>query len=401
MNRFQKAYNALTGKTDPVPPGKKKRITSQIDTSVSEDRVKMEMDTLVTAVESAIYPGRPDRRDLLVIYANTEDDSHVISQVEIAKSRLLSEPFVLTRNGSEDAELIEKFKAPWFEDWLSIIIDSIMWGYTLVEAGPVNNEGVFNNFSIFPRRHVEPFKRQILIRPTDVEGVPYGDKPEALYLIEIGQPKDLGRFKIVAREVIWKNFSRTDWSQASEKFGMPFLHFKTATDDKDELDRIEALCRNFASNGYIISSNEDEVTIEQPTNSDFYKIFHENAQFCDQQISKCINGQTGTSDEKSFVGSAEVHERILDDFSERRLRTASNLTNTKLIPFLNYHGWQLEGVKFRFPALDKKSAQPNEPDDTDINFNPDLNPPSGGQGGKKKVQSKMILPDWVINMPEA
>lgn len=398
MNRFQKAYNALTGKTEPVPARKKKRITSQIDTSVSEDRVKMEMDILVSAIESAVYPGRPDRRDLLVIYANTEDDSHVISQVEIAKSRLLSEPFILTRNGSEDTELIEKFKAPWFEDWLSIIIDSIMWGYTLIEAGPVNSEGVFSDFSIFPRRHVEPFKRQILIRPTDVEGVPYGDKPEALYLIEIGHPKDLGRFKIVAREVIWKNFSRTDWSQASEKFGMPFLHFKTATDDKDELDRIEALCRNFASNGYIISSNEDEATITQPANSDFYKIFHENAQFCDQQISKCINGQTGTSDEKSFVGSAEVHERILDDFSERRLRTASNLTNTKLIPFLNYHGWGLENVKFRFPSLDKKSEPLNGSDDPDSDNDPNSD---SNADPKKKLHSKLTFPSWVINMPEA
>jgi phage gp29-like protein len=294
------------------------------------------------------------------------------------------------RNGSEDQELTEKFKAPWFEDWLSIIIDHTMWGYTLVEAGQFINEG-FENFSIFPRRHVEPFKKHILLRPGDITGIPYGDNPAALFLIELGQAKDLGRFKIVAREVIWKNFSRSDWSQASEKFGMPFLHFKTATDDKDELDRIEALCRNFASNGYIISSNEDEVTIHQPVNSDFYKIFHENAQFCDQQISKCINGQTGTSDEKSFVGAAEVHERILDDFSERRLRTASNLTNTKLIPFLNYHGWGLEGVKFCFPFLDKKTS-------IDQVLDPDADPEDTS---KKKVRSALILPDWVLSMPEA
>ena len=407
MNPFRKAIDALTAKkSDPGTPGKKKRITSQIDTSVAEDRVKMEMNNLVTAIENAIYPGRPDRRDLLVIYANSEDDSHVISQIEIAKSKLLSEPFVLTRNGTEDSELIEKFRSPWFEDWLTIIIDAMMWGYTLVEAGPVVDEA-FSDFSVFPRRHVEPFKRHILIRPSDIVGIPYGDNPASLYFIEIGHPKDLGRFKIVAREVIWKNFSRSDWSQASEKFGMPFLHFKTATDDKDELDRIEALCRNFASNGYIISSTEDEVTVEMPTNSDFYKIFQENAQFCDQQISKCINGQTGTSDEKSFVGSAEVHERILDDFSERRLRTASNLTNTKLIPFLSYHGWQLEGVKFRFPALDKKAEarlkpgdvdpDPDEDDDNDVSTNPNTQPGAG----KKKVQSKMIFPGWVINMPEA
>jgi phage gp29-like protein len=397
MNRFKKAYIALTGsKNEPVKQGSKKRMTSQLDTTVPEDRIKMEMDNLINAVENAIYPGRPDRRELLTIYANTEDDAHVISQVEIAKSKLLAEPFIITRNGTEDETLTEMFRASWFEDWLTLIIDSLNWGYTLVEAGPIVN-GVWSNFSAFPRRHVEPFKKQILVRPSDIVGIPYGDNPAALFLLEIGTAKDLGRYKTVAREVIWKNFSRSDWSQASEKFGMPFLYFQTATEDKEELDRIEALCRNFASNGYVIGHTEDKITIEQATNSDFYKIYLENAQFCDQQISKCINGQTGTSDEKAFVGSAEVHERILDDFSERRLRKASNLTNHTLFPFLSYHGWQLDGVQFRYPVLDKKAQK----EKTDFKADPDFNADPEPDPSKKKAQSAMAIPDWVINMPEA
>jgi phage gp29-like protein len=396
MSRIQKALDALRGKVPNPPAGKKKRMTSQIDTTAPDDRVKMEMDYLITAIENALYPGRPDRRNLIVIYSNTEDDAHVMSQVEIAKSKLIAEPFTITRNGTEDAQLMERFKAAWFEDWLEIIIDSMNWGYTLVEAGPIINDN-WSSFNVFPRRHVEPFKKHILVRPSDVEGVPYGDNPSALYLLEIGNAKDLGKFKTVAREVIWKNFSRTDWSQASEKFGMPFLYYQTGTEDADELDRIEALCRNFASNGYVIGHIDDKITITQATNSDFYKIYQENATFCDQQISKCINGQTGTSDEKSFVGAAEVHERILDDFTERRLRKASNLTNNILMPFLAFHGWPVEGAQFRFPALEKKASDSSLQDD-DPGSDPDnTNPGLQSGDSKKKVQSKLKLPSWVID----
>lgn len=398
MNPFKETVNRIFGqKNEPDKKETKKRITSQIDITVPEDRVKMEMNTLKTAVEEAIYPGRPDRRNLIAIYNNSVTDPHVFAQMEVGRSKLLSEPFVINKGDTESPELTAMFKAPWFEDWLSLCFEALMWGYTLVEAGP-RIDGVWQSFKVFPRRHVEPFSRNILIRPGDPSGIPYGDKPETLFLIEIGEPEDLGLLKIISREVIWKNFSRTDWSQASEKFGMPFLWLKTGTEDKQELDRLEALCRNFASNGYMITNLEDGVEIVETAKSDVYQIYLENAKFCDEQISKCINGQTGTSDEKAFVGSAEVHERILDDFHHARLRYASNLTNYSLFPFLKYHGYQLEGAVFRFPGLDIKASLPEEPDQGQ---QPGVQTAAGqgGAGIKKKPSSGLRYPSWVINMP--
>jgi phage gp29-like protein len=174
---------------------------------------------------------------------------------------------------------------------------------------------------------------------------------------------------------------------------MPFIWLKTGTEDKQELDRLEALCRNFASNGYMITNLEDGVEIVETAKSDVHKIYQENAKFCDEQISKCINGQTGTSDEKAFVGSAEVHERILDDFHHARLRYASNLTNYSLFPFLQYHGYQLEGTVFRFPGLDVKAEEPAEPEQ-----DPSLETPPAPGAEKKKPQAKLKLPSWVLDM---
>lgn len=407
MNTLQRAVQRIIGLSEsPAEKKQKKRVTGTIDKTVPEDRVKMEMNTLNSAVESALYPMRPDRRELIAIYRKSETDPHVLSQCEIAKSKLCGEPFIISRGGAEDADLTAFFKAPWFEQFIKTCFDAIMWGYTLVEFGPLNN-GTWSYVKTFPRRHVEPFSRNILIRPGDISGIPYGDKPEALYLFEISEPEDIGLLQVISREVIWKNFARTDWSQASEKFGMPLLYVKTATDNKDELDRIEALCRNFASNGYIIADMEDDVSILETAKSDIFRIYQENARFCDEQISKCINGQTSTSDQKAFTGSAEVHERILADFHMARLRYVSNLVNYSLFPFLQYHGYNTFFCTLSFPGLDTKpQAAPAEPDpDTPPAPQPvPETPPPAGQGGadvkKKQPLAGLKLPSWVLNMQE-
>ena len=370
----------------------KKRIINSIDVTAPEDRVKMEMSNLTSAVDRALYRQRPDRRDLVTIYKNTMTDPHVFSQVEVAKAKLVGERFLISRGGVDDDEATGIFKKPWFEQFLKICFDSLLWGYTLVEFGHVVN-GSWVGVDVFPRRHVEPFSKQILIRPGDLNGIPYGLKPEALYLLEIGKPEDLGSLQIISREVIWKTFSRTDWSQASEKFGMPLLYVKTATDDEKELDRIEEMCRTFGSNGYIITDIDDDITVVESKSSDFYKIYEMNVRLCDQQISKCINGQTGTSDEKSFVGSAEVHERILDDLHAARLRSISNIVIYSLFPFLQYHGYELDECQFRFPTLDDS---PEEVSPEPYPVRPGQQPVGAGQ--KKKPDSHLTLPDWVINM---
>jgi hypothetical protein len=373
----------------------RKRLSRKIDDSSPVSRVKMEMTELVDAVDAALYRPYPRRTDLYSIYERAMTDPHVLSQVEIAKSKVGSEAFMVSKGGSDSDELTATLKKPWFENFLSICIDRQLFGYTLIEFGEVRDKG-FTYCKTFPRYHVEPFSRQVLLRPTDRTGIPYGDNLEKLYLLELGEPDQLGLLQVVSREVIWKNFSRTDWSQCSEKFGMPLIWLKTAADDATELDRLELMLRNFASNGYIMTDIEDEVHIVESNKSDVYKIYEMSARFCDEQISKCINGQTGTSDEKAFVGSAEVHERILDDFHFARLRSISNTINYQLFPFITAKGLPFEGASFRFPVLDAKEKEDDKPQVYPY-YDPWSRMDSGYQALAKKKSS--LIPDWVISMP--
>jgi len=353
------------------------------------DRIAMQMDTLKSAVDAAIDIYNPDRRDLIGIYENVSKDSHVISQLEQAYNKVVSQPFMLSKNGTDDEEATKFLKKEWFEDFQKYCIEPEFWGYTLVEFGLIDDKGEFTECDIFSRRNVLPFSYSICFDANSPQGagVVYEvaddkggskDLKQELFLIELGKADKLGKFETLAREVIWKNFANTDWSQGSEKFGMPLLDIATDTDDANELNRIETMARNFSNNGYVIRGTADAVQIIQAQGRDFYKIYQEKIAGCNDEISKCINGATGTTDQKAFVGTAEVHERTTAEFHHSRMRKITNVVNSKLIPFLTFHGYPLEGAEFRYTAFDDKPViDPGAPVDNTIedpNADPKVNP---------------------------
>jgi len=373
------------------------------------DRIAMQMDTLKSAVDAAIDIYNPDRRDLIGIYENVSKDSHVISQLEQAYNKVVSQPFMLSKNGTDDEEATKLLKKEWFEDFQKYCIEPEFWGYTLIEFGLIDDKGEFTECDVFSRRNVLPFNYSICFDANSPQGagVVYEvaddkggskDLKQQLFLIELGKADKLGKFETLAREVIWKNFANTDWSQGSEKFGMPLLDIATDTDDANELNRIETMARNFSNNGYVIRGTADQVNIIQAVGRDFYKIYQEKITGCNEEISKCINGATGTTDQKAFVGTAEVHERTTAEFHHSRMRKITNVVNGKLIPFLTFHGYPLDGAEFRYTAFDNKPVvDPSAPVDNTID-DPNADPvvetdgrpsvPKIVPGDKKPVTSK-------------
>ena len=374
------------------------------------DRVVMQMNTLKNAVDSAIDIYNPDRRDLIGIYENVAKDAHVISQLEIAFNKVISQPFVLSKNGTDDEEATKLLKKEWFEDFQRFCIEPEFWGYTLIEFGLIDDKGEFTECDVFARRNVLPFSYAVCFDANSPNGAGIAyeipddkgnskDLKQQLFLIEMGKADKLGKFETIAREVIWKNFANTDWSQGSEKFGMPFIDIATDSDDPNELNRIENMARNFAANGYVIRGMNDEVKIVQAIGRDFYKIYLEKVKMCDEQISKCINGATGASDQQAYVGAAQVHERTTDEFHHSRMRRITNVVNAKLIPFLVFHGYPVDGCEFRYTAFDDKpeaitggDANPKVDPNADPNADPVTHTPGGTVPPKTPASPKKEKP---------
>lgn len=344
--------------------GKKKnfRHSSSIKRT-PEDRIKMEMDTLVSAAEDAVDVYNPNRIDILTIYKKSWKDAQVISEREKAESFVTVEPYELRDESGQPNEDAKKlFARPWFEQVRRFKLYEEFWGYTLMEFQQQDENGEFEDVKIFPRMNINPFSRQILLNPLDKAGISYRDHLYEYFLLETGDPEELGKLEAISREVILKNYARSDWSEYNERFGKPMLDYGIDTDEEDEIARKEEMAQNFGRDLYIIRGVEEEVTIHEFSGGSAGGNFEKSARFCDEQIAKLMNGQVGTGDDKAFVGSAEVHERILTTFNKARLLRIQNFVNYELIPFLIYHGYRLEGYTFAYPILEESEQTPKAPE---------------------------------------
>lgn len=317
-------------------------------------KVKAEMEQLRKAVLFAENPLRPDRRNLYSIYFDVADDDQVTTQIRVAQSTIGCAPFeVYTKKGKPDETLTELFERTWFKEYLKRSIETEFWGHSLIEFNDKKKDPEFSNIVLIPREHVRPEYGDVLQQTSDSSGIQFRDNKEFKNLIEIGTRENLGLFKKIAKPYIRKHYADTDWSIYSEKFGMPTIIARTTSRDKSELDAKENMLANIGANGWAILDDQDEIDFMESNNQNGYLTFEKRMELADKQIAKIINGQSSTSDEKAYVGSAEVHERILDDFTKDRLQDIQNHIRDFLIPFLIRHDYPLIGAKFEFTELRK------------------------------------------------
>ena len=320
----------------------KKRLSKKLKKSHTY-RADLGQDRLELAIGQAEDPINPNRFDLYEIYRQIEDDLHLMSQIRTAFFKVVGEPYAIVDPATLeiDAELTKLVQKEWFEDVSTYKLASEFYGHSLTEFGQMvpdpdfNDELVFQEVSLFPREHVSPEKGLILISPFDTDGLPYREPPFNRWLLEAGKHNDLGVLKAAAKYSIYKFFSLSDWSRSSEKWADPLLVLQSSSDDEEENDEKARFAENFGKNSWMLADIEDKVELlSRKEGASAHLIYKDFIDILDQQNSKGVNGQIATADEKSFVGSAEVQERILNDYTATRLRRLFYYHNQYTLPFL-------------------------------------------------------------------
>ena len=387
----------------PAPAKRKKGKLSEKTTNTPIDRVSMQMDSLTLAVDDAKSIFAPNRNSLMLLYDQVAEDDEVKTQMRTATVMITGAPFTLRRDSVDDEDATKLLQKPWFTEFLKIVLSAEFYGYTLAEFGEFK-DGEFQNVEIFNRRHVNPVNKQILAYPLHQEGIPYGDNLLNYFLIELGNAKDLGLMRNLAVQVIWKTFSLVDWSQFNETYGQPMVHIATDTDDVAEVNKRAAMAANFGRNRWLVTDEGDTVTLIEPksaaaTGANFGSF----ADRCDRKIAKLINGQDAGA-EKAFVGSAEVSERILNEYTRDRLKSIETVINFKLLPFLIYYGYPLDGLQFFFTELEENkndigTGQSND-DGPGTGANKPTSTASRSVGGASKMTNSIFYKTTVPELVE-
>lgn len=375
LGQFQLAKPAPTSKagqtnTNTISGGKKvkraPRLKDEVEVGTQRTKAKAEMEYFKRAEDRALNPVKPRRDTLMALYSQITKDNYLTGQMTTLKNKVLSEGFtVIDKEGNEKPEVLELFERPWFTDFLARVLDTDFYGHTLINFDYPNDQGEFHRFDLIPRGQVVPEFGQVLLKPTDDVGIPFRgiDADYTKLLIEVRlfneEGKDhLGILCKAAPEVIWKRYSRADFSRRSEKFGMPLVSLKTSAVEEDELAKREASLANMGANGWMLIDDSEELEVVESSNQDGSKMYVALSDQCNNEIAYLISGQTMTSQDGASKSQGEVHERVQEHYIQARMRFLSQYVNYELWPFLQLWGYPLEGLKFSWRKwIDEANAK--------------------------------------------
>lgn len=351
---IQLSKNNGKNQTQTITSGNTTRRARNVIRKQIKREVSFQIADIKTALQLVHNIDTPDRQKLLQIYDYIIKDGHLISQIRNAKFEVISEPYMLYSNNTPNEAATAIIQKRWFNKFIEYIFEAELYGYSVVEVDNIDvKEGSIGYLISFPRQHISIELQRILIDGTaNGAYIEYANIIDDLDLVEFFVSRDnVGILLECAYNVIWKYYARSDWSRANEKVGIPLIAIEANTNNETELDRLENVAANFGADGYSVTQQGDKVTLVERKNENFHNTFKDMIALCDEQVSKILNGQTSSSDQKAFVGAAQVHERTMATFTQARLQFIADEVNEKLLPYLIKKGFPLQGLKFDYPQL--------------------------------------------------
>ena len=299
----------------------------------------------------------PDRSELIKIFKDVDLDGHITGIVSSIKNKIKSKPFMIVNPAGElDEDKTELFEKEWFFKFIDFIVEAPFWGYSLVQLGNIKDDG-FPDIEMIPREYVVPelelVKKDLHqgLNRTEQTTFSYNERPLRDWFIFIGEKKDMGLFNKATPHALSKKNLFTEMWEYGELFGMPIRKGHTDLNDPERRKNMENMVRDMGSAAWGVFDKDDTIDFVQVGQTgDATKVFIEPIKLSNEEISKSFAGQVATFDEKSFVGSAEVQERIFNEFIITFMRNTRFIINNQLIPRMVLHRMLPFGFKFKWKA---------------------------------------------------
>jgi len=313
---------------------------------------KKDIDNWRMAWQVAINYETPKRNRLLDVYNDVIIDAHLNGAIRNRKIKTMSKSFriVNIKTGEENPELTQILEAGWFKRFISLSLDSIFWGHSLIEFGNVMNTTVrsFDQVKLIPREHVVPEYNRVLKDPSDEwnKGFDFTIPPFSDWCISVGDPYDLGILLNASPHCISKKNMMAYWDEFGELFGMPIRIGTTSTRDPNERVKVESMLTEMGSKAWGLFPEGTDIKLIETTRGDAYNVYDKRVERCNSELSKLINGVTMVMDNGSSKSQAQVHEHQFDDICDNDADFVRDVINTKLFPLLKIHGFNFDNHRF-------------------------------------------------------
>lgn len=305
------------------------------------------------AWQLAINVDSPNRQTLYDIYRDVDVDLHLTGCIGQRKGFVMARSFKLVdEHGNENEEALHYFDQSWFKLLASYILDSRYWGHSLIELGDVTTDGdgcvCYDGVRLIPRKHVIPeYNRVIRNLGEDWRtGIDYHKPPFTDWLIEAGQPDDLGLFLKAATQTIPKKNALAFWDTFTEIFGMPMRIAKTTVRDEKELKKMEEMMASMGTEFWGLFQEGTEIEVVESTKGDAFNVYDKRVDRANSELSKLIIGQTMTIEDGSSLSQSQTHLQVFENLVESDRDMLRDIVNNQLVPRMIKHGFPLQGLRF-------------------------------------------------------
>ena len=319
------------------------------------DSYKQDIEDWQNGRIAALDISLPDWIGLIRAYDDVMVDSHITAIIEVIKDKIKAKPFeIVDSNYEVDEEKTEIFQSEWFFKFLDICVETIYYPYSVIQLGDVEDDQ-FKDLKLIKREYVIPQKKFIKQNlyvygsyKTGVDGWNYSDPKLAPYFIELLCDYELGLLDKIAYHALGKKAMLIYWWRFGEMLGIPMRIGKTDITDPARRANMETMMTNMGSSLSAVIDPQDEVMLVEAKASGTVSLFKDNLEYSNNEISKLLLGSSSVVDERSFVGSAEVGERIFEEKQKAICRKIAFIVQDKLIPRMLKYGFELNGNSFRW-----------------------------------------------------
>lgn len=298
------------------------------------------------AVSEAEKIDFPSRVKLYDLYNTVLLDTHLSSVLEKRKSAILCSQMEFSRNGKPDARIGEMLESPWFRQFLSDLLDTPWWGFSLFQFYP--DKSGWLAYDLVPRKHVDPINELIVRHQTDIHGTPWADFGD---LLSVGEPRGLGNLIKVVPWVLYKQGTASDWVQFAEIFGQPIREY--TYDGEDDTMRRRILNDEFESGStavFIHSSDSNFNLVEAANKTGSCELYSKLVETCNSETSKLVLGNTLTTEvgERGTQALGTVHQEEEDMITQADKVFVLNTLNYDMTDIFESFGINVKGGKFAF-----------------------------------------------------
>lgn len=298
-----------------------------------------------------------DRSRLIDLYdACFIQNAHLQGTVITLRSQLVGERYMFAKQDEKgkwirDAEQSKICQGTQFEKIISGIVDSKLYGYTLLEIMPELDPetGLLKEVNSIERRNVLPDQRRVVQRWHEWSPGWDLDTEQFKHNYVLINTDGFGLYAATTPNILAQKYTVSNWVNFSHTYGQPLIHGKTASEDNDSRQRLAKRMASAAQNKILVTGKDDEVDIKTFTMSNSEKIYESLAEYVNKENDNLILGsESMAGGMQSYVGSTKAHE----DIYRARIKTyrtyVENVMNEQVVPILKYWGLIKGDVSFKY-----------------------------------------------------